>query len=116
VYNFKDENTTEIKLRNMKAETPTEEDKRAFLLADKLHFSLYRWFAAGQSSDAPFFKDGKVNVVIRIRPGLSTGTLKSIGFELVSRSSETSVTGTISPADLPNLAGISDVKYIAPRF
>ena len=116
VYNFKDESTTEIKLRNMKAETPTEEDKRAFLLADKLHFSLYRWLVGGQSPNAPFFKDGKVNVVISTLPGLLVGTLKSVGFEPVGRSSETSVTGTISPADLPNLAGISDVKYIAPRF
>ena len=126
VYNFLNAEKVEVSVRKMTAEPLNADEKKALLLAQKLHFWLYDLYTRVRDrksgvgpNDAKFVRDGHASVEIVLAPE-SAGkldALKKAGFEGgFLKGSGVRAVGRVAPDRLGELAELKEVKLIIPKY
>jgi Ca-activated chloride channel family protein len=124
LYNFKDEKSTEIALRKMKAEPLSPEDLRAMRIAAKLHFWLYDLVmrldqkrSDASPNEALFVRDGwaSVRVVLMSDAPSVMKNLQEAGLQIDSSKGKT-LTGRIAVDKIGMLADLEEVSYVFPKM
>jgi len=124
VYNFKAADSVSVVLRKMKAVPPTDADKRASAMSQKMHFWVYALAMRVENKSAEptpnesrFVRDGKADVQIEL--SLTSASilkmLKDAGLEILSDKTRT-VSGRIAVENLAALAAIKEVMLISPKI
>ena len=124
VYNFVNAGKIEVSVRKMVAEPLNAEEKKALLVAQKLHFWLYDLYVrvrdgktdAG-ANDAKFVRDGLASIEIALVPDSTLDALRKSGFdgEFV-KGSRIKAVGRIAPDKLGALAELNEVRLIIPKY
>jgi TonB family protein len=124
VYDFVDEKKVVVSVRKMVAEPLNDDEKKAVVLAQKLHFWLYDLHMRTQqggtengANDARFMRGGRAYIEVVLSDKGSFDALRKAGFdgELV-KGSRSKAVGSIAPDRLGALAELSDVKLISPKL
>ena len=124
VYDFNAADRVTVTLRKMKAQPPTEADKQAAAMAQKMHFWVYELAmrienktAEPTANEARFVLDGKAEIRIDLA-AVSPAVIQKLttaGFEILSEKGNT-VSGRIPIKKLASLAAITEVKLISPKI
>ncbi len=124
VYDFESPESVKVYVRKMKAQPPTEADKQAGAMSQKMHIWIYSLAvrlenktAEPTPNESKFVREGKADIRVDLT-SVSAETiqkLKAAGFEPATQNSRT-VLGRIAIENLVALAAIKEVTLISPRI